>query len=266
MTLLTQLKRVEDVVRTPGPLFRYTTTTTKKMFANTTTSAAAVQHVVDHGRCVSFWCCCGLLFFLSRVSNLNPALCFSLDYCGTDFDRKKKRNTHTRTTTLSPSRKKGPADRIDERTFFFHDDVNDFCVRSFSFVLRSFSTRQTREFWVVESNPIVLLTAAAGWCSMTFCFENNTKKKLLTKKYARVYALSYDTFLQTKKNPTKAFDHKQQQNRRPRGGGKDDAKRRNDDDRRRRRGKTDENRLRVHRVRAVLQNRRLGRRRRLFAN
>ena len=127
---------VEDVVvRTPGPLFRYTTTT-QKMFANTTSSAAAaVQRVVDHGRCVSFWWCRGLLFFLSRVSNLNPALCFSLDYCGTDFDRKKKRNTHTRTTTLSPSRKKGPADRID--------DVNDdFCVlRSFSFVLRSFSTR-----------------------------------------------------------------------------------------------------------------------------
>ena len=105
---------------------------------------------------------------------------------------------------------------------------------------------------------------------MTFCFENTTKKKLLTKKYAREYANTRfltTLFLQTKKNPTKAFDHKQQQqNRRPRGGGKDDAKRRNDDDRRRRRGKTDENRLRVHRVRAVLQNRRLGRRRRLFAN
>ena len=107
---MTQLiKRVEDVVRTPGPLFRYTTTI-KKMFANTTSSAAmAVQHVVvDHGRCVSFWwCCCGLLFFLSLcVSNLNPALCFSLD-CGTDFDRKKKR-THTHARRSLPLGKRAP--------------------------------------------------------------------------------------------------------------------------------------------------------------
>ena len=116
---LTQLiKRVEDVVRTPGPLFRYTTTTIKKMFANTTTSAAAfVQHVVDHGRCVSFWCCCGLLFFESSCLEFEPRAVLFVGllkrhrFC---MWSKKEENTHTR-TTLSPSRKKGHADRIDER-------------------------------------------------------------------------------------------------------------------------------------------------------